>query len=100
MVSSSSERMSTFSMTGIDERAAALDDAEAARAHGAVRVRVAVFAAGDDQHFVRADLGVAAGPDRREDHDDDHQADDHHGDSSDAAETCLGQKYGVIWHSC
>ena len=56
-----------------DEGAAALDDAEAAHLHGAVRVDVAVLAAGNDQHLVGADLGVAAGPDRQEqDNDDQH----------------------------
>ena len=53
-----------------DEDAAAFDDAEADVAHRAVRINHAVFAAGDDQHLVGADLGVAAGPDAQEDEDD------------------------------
>ena len=42
-----------------------------------------MFAAGDDEHLVRADLGVTAQDDR--DADEDHQRDDNDGDEDDAA---------------
>ena len=54
-----------------DERAAALDDAEAACADSAIRLGVFAFPAGDDDYLVWPDLGVAAGPDGGEKEEDD-----------------------------
>ena len=82
-----------------DEGAAAFPDSEAACLHSAVGVRVAMRTAGDDKDLVRADLDVAAGPNRREDHDDNDHADGHYGDASaQAAQVHLGEKEGIIWH--
>ena len=70
MVSSSSESMSTFSKTGQTNMPPPLTTRKPRMLHRAVGVRIAVFAAGDDEHLVWADLGVAAGPDAREDEED------------------------------
>ena len=63
MVSSSSERMIDFFEYGQHEDAAALANFEADFADRAVRVNNFVFAAGNDQDLVGADLHVAVGPD-------------------------------------
>ena len=98
MVSNSSERRSTFSMTGQTKVPPPLTMRKPRICTVPSGSVIAVLAAGDDQHFVRADLGVAAGPDGREDHDDDDQADDHHGDGAQAAESRFGEEDGMIWH--
>src|SRR6266404_5355467 len=59
-----------------DEGAAALDDPEAPLHYRAVLGGDSVFAPGDDQHLVGADLGITAGPDEEEDEDDDHNRHD------------------------
>ena len=58
MVSNSREHVN-FLDDGIDESAAALDDAEPASALGAIRIEVAVLASGNYQHLIGPDLGVA-----------------------------------------
>ncbi len=71
---------------GPDERAAALDNPEAARLHGAVRLDKFMFVARDDQHLIGADFGVAAGPyggQQENDQDNADGGDDHRADFSD-----------------
>src|SRR5580765_211055 len=72
----------------INECATALDDAEAAHAIRAVRVGVAMFASGHDEHFVRPDLRVTAQDDG--DADEDHQRNDNDGDKNDPAGENIG----------
>ena len=81
---------------GINERAAAFDDAEAAGFNRAVWIGIAMFLSGDDEHLVRADLGVAAEHDGDADDNGDRDHHDHDGDDS-AGEDGLG-KHGDWIH--
>ncbi len=98
MVSSSSDRRSTFSMTGMTKVPPPFRTRKPRVCTVPSGSDVAVLAAGYDEHLVRADFDVAAGPDRREDHDDDDQAHGHHGDGPQAAEGRLGKEEGMVWH--
>ncbi len=75
MVSNSRERTSTFSTTGMTKVPPPLTMRKPRLWDGAVRLDKPVLAAGDDQHLVGADLGVAAGPDHQKEKDDEDQTD-------------------------
>ena len=81
MVSSSSERMSTFSRTGQTRTPPPLTMRKPTCAR-AVGIDNAMLASGDDEDLVRADLGVAVG----EDSADDEQEDDNDGADGDGAD--------------
>ena len=79
-----------------DEGAAAFDYAEATILQRAIGIGDAMFAARNDEHLVRADLGITAGPDRQENNNDDNNADGAQGDSSPTAEDGLGEKNRMV----
>lgn len=81
---------------GQDEGAAALDDAETARGAGAVGLDELVPATGDDEHLVRADLGVAPGDDGEEDEDDKDDSRDDNRDEAGAFEKSGEEKMGGV----
>ena len=76
---------------GVNERAAAFDDAEAARFDRSVRVGIAMFFPGDNEHFVRANLRVTA--EHNGDADDQRHRNQHDGDQNHASgKNRLGQQ--------
>jgi hypothetical protein len=74
-----------------NERAAALHDAEAARVLRTVGVHHSILAAGNDEHFVRANLRVTARPDQRENEDDEDDANDREGREAPAGRQRLSE---------
>jgi hypothetical protein len=79
-----------------DECAAALDHTEADFARGAIGFNYLAFDAGNDEHLVRADLGVTAEhhvEQQEQDNDDDNRGDD---DNAAGHEVQVGQQGGKV----